>query len=98
MVLIDISGLGHVLVMDRFFGHGSFTSGDGFNVSCYACVFTLLLSPGLADLITHRSNPTVGAQYRWTGLYAPRGIMSPAFWSLLQGALITGGQCAHFGW
>ncbi|OCK91861.1 putative amino acid permease [Cenococcum geophilum 1.58] len=32
--------------------------------------------------------PVVGAQYRWTGLYAPR-IMTPAFWSLLQGWLTT---------
>lgn len=30
-------------------------------------------------------NPTVGAQYRWTGLYAPRTAISPAFWSLMQG-------------
>jgi choline transport protein len=29
--------------------------------------------------------PVVGAQYRWTALYAPRGFGSPAFWSLLQG-------------
>ncbi|OCK80086.1 amino acid transporter [Lepidopterella palustris CBS 459.81] len=31
--------------------------------------------------------PVVGAQYRWTGLYAPRGVMTPAFWSLMQGWL-----------
>lgn len=30
-------------------------------------------------------NPTVGAQYRWSALYAPKGLGSPAFWSLLQG-------------
>lgn len=30
----------------------------------------------------------VGAQYRWTGLYAPR-VMTPAFWSLVQGWLTT---------
>lgn len=29
--------------------------------------------------------PVVGAQYRWTALYAPKKFMSPAFWSLLQG-------------
>ncbi|KIW99848.1 uncharacterized protein Z518_10776 [Rhinocladiella mackenziei CBS 650.93] len=29
--------------------------------------------------------PVVGAQYRWTALYSPKGFMSPAFWSLLQG-------------
>jgi len=29
----------------------------------------------------------VGAQYRWTGLYAPR-IMTPAFWSLIQGEFV----------
>lgn len=31
------------------------------------------------------STPVVGAQYRWSALYAPRGFGSPAFWSLLQG-------------
>ncbi|KAF2816758.1 amino acid transporter [Mytilinidion resinicola] len=33
--------------------------------------------------------PVVGAQYRWSGLYAPHGIMTPAFWSLIQGWLTT---------
>lgn len=32
--------------------------------------------------------PVVGAQYRWSGLYAPR-FMTPAFWSLIQGWLTT---------
>jgi choline transport protein len=34
-------------------------------------------------------NPTVGAQYRWTALYAPPELMSPAFWGLLQGWIIV---------
>lgn len=34
------------------------------------------------------STPVVGAQYRWTGLYAPRA-MTPAFWSLMQGIMST---------
>ena len=37
-------------------------------------------------------NPTVGAQYRWCGLYAPPGVMSPAFWALIQGWVTV------FGW
>ncbi|KAK5166550.1 uncharacterized protein LTR77_008093 [Saxophila tyrrhenica] len=37
-------------------------------------------------------NPTVGAQYRWSGLYAPPGIMSPAFWGLITGWVTV------FGW
>lgn len=37
-------------------------------------------------------NPTVGAQYRWTALYAPPGVMSPAFWALIQGWVTV------FGW
>jgi hypothetical protein len=36
------------------------------------------------------TDPTVGAQYRWSALYAPR-VMSPAFWSLLQGMNLTTG-------
>jgi len=36
--------------------------------------------------------PVVGAQYRWTGLYAPPRIMTPAFWGLLQGWITV------FGW
>lgn len=37
-------------------------------------------------------NPTVGAQYRWSALYAPKGLGSPAFWGLVQGWLTV------FGW
>lgn len=37
-------------------------------------------------MLTASSNPTVGAQYRWTALYAPPRFLSPAFWSLLQGS------------
>lgn len=37
-------------------------------------------------------NPTVGAQYRWSALYAPRRFGSPAFWGLIQGWITV------FGW
>lgn len=37
-------------------------------------------------------NPTVGAQYRWSALYAPKGFGSPAFWGLIQGWITV------FGW
>ncbi|OCK83721.1 amino acid transporter [Lepidopterella palustris CBS 459.81] len=45
---------------------------------------TSALALSLAELAS--ITPTVGAQYRWTGLYAPKA-MSPAFWSLMQGWL-----------
>ena len=37
-------------------------------------------------------NPTVGAQYRWSGLYAPPRFMPPAFWALITGWVTV------FGW
>lgn len=37
-------------------------------------------------------NPTVGAQYRWSALYAPKGFGPPAFWGLIQGWITV------FGW
>jgi choline transport protein len=37
-------------------------------------------------------NPTVGAQYRWSALYAPKGFGPPAFWGLVQGWITV------FGW
>ncbi|KAK3686558.1 hypothetical protein LTR37_019697 [Vermiconidia calcicola] len=37
-------------------------------------------------------NPTVGAQYRWAALYAPKGCGPPAFWGLIQGWVTV------FGW
>ena len=33
-------------------------------------------------------NPVVGAQYRWTALYAPK-VLRPEFWGLMQGTLAT---------
>ncbi|EON66704.1 hypothetical protein W97_05950 [Coniosporium apollinis CBS 100218] len=45
---------------------------------------TLALAASLAELAS--IHPYVGAQYRWTGMYAPRA-MTPAFWSLMQGWL-----------
>ena len=48
---------------------------------CWVGTFACTIS--LAELAS--INPTVGAQYRWTSLFAPRGVMSPAFWGLLQG-------------
>ncbi|KAK5730374.1 hypothetical protein LTR15_000311 [Elasticomyces elasticus] len=45
---------------------------------------SLAIAASLGELAS--ITPVVGAQYRWTGLYAPRA-MSPAFWSLLQGWL-----------
>lgn len=44
---------------------------------------SLSLALSLAEMAS--ITPVVGAQYRWSALYAPRGFGSPAFWSLLQG-------------
>ena len=44
---------------------------------------TTAVAASLAEMAS--INPTVGAQYRWSALYAPGGFGSPAFWSLLQG-------------
>ncbi|KAK6369786.1 hypothetical protein LTS17_009236 [Exophiala oligosperma] len=46
-------------------------------------VGSLSLALSLAEMAS--ITPVVGAQYRWSALYAPRGFGSPAFWSLLQG-------------
>lgn len=51
---------------------------------------TLIAWIGSAAIVASLSemasiNPTVGAQYRWTAMFAPRSVISPAFWSLLQG-------------
>ncbi|KAK5710287.1 hypothetical protein LTR17_018993 [Elasticomyces elasticus] len=51
-----------------------------------AGVGSLAIAASLGELASISSTPVVGAQYQWTGLYAPRA-MSPAFWSLLQGWL-----------
>lgn len=55
-----------------------------------AWVGTSALAASLAELAS--ITPVVGAQYRWTGLYAPPRVMSPAFWGLLQGWITV------FGW
>jgi len=48
------------------------------------CIFgTTALAASLGEMAS--ITPVVGAQYRWTALYAPKRVMSPAFWSLLQG-------------
>ncbi|ETN42760.1 uncharacterized protein HMPREF1541_01918 [Cyphellophora europaea CBS 101466] len=46
-------------------------------------VGTLTIALSLAEMAS--ITPVVGAQYRWTALYSPRGFGPPAFWSLLQG-------------
>jgi hypothetical protein len=75
----DRAGLGYTPLHYRFHGNRCVAGRDGLNVShslpCLYCIS--------AD--KNRSTPVVGAQYRWTALYAPRKVMSPAFWSLLQG-------------
>lgn len=48
-----------------------------------AWIGSLAIALSLAEMAS--INPTVGAQYRWTGLYAPPEVFSPAFWGLLQG-------------
>jgi choline transport protein len=48
-----------------------------------AWIGSLALAASLAEMAS--MNPTVGAQYRWTSRFAPRGFGSPAFWGLLQG-------------
>ncbi|ERF75937.1 hypothetical protein EPUS_01303 [Endocarpon pusillum Z07020] len=54
----------------------------------YGMILSAVGSAALAASLGEMASidPTVGAQYRWTALYAPR-VMSPAFWSLLQGWL-----------
>ncbi|KAJ9613138.1 hypothetical protein H2200_003079 [Cladophialophora chaetospira] len=48
------------------------------------CLFgSVAIALSLAEMAS--ITPVVGAQYRWTALYSPRGFLSPAFWSLLQG-------------
>ncbi|KAF2461493.1 amino acid/polyamine transporter I [Lineolata rhizophorae] len=49
-----------------------------------ATIGSLSLSCSLAEMAS--ITPVVGAQYRWTSLYAPR-VMSPEFWGLVQGWL-----------
>jgi choline transport protein len=49
----------------------------------FAWIGSLAIALSLAEMAY--INPIVGAQYRWTSLYAPPGFMSPAFWGLLQG-------------
>lgn len=51
--------------------------------SIIAWIGSLSLAASLAEMAS--INPTVGAQYRWTSMFAPRGLGRPAFWGLLQG-------------
>jgi choline transport protein len=56
----------------------------------FAWIGTTALAASLAEMAS--ITPVVGAQYRWTALYAPPRLMSPAFWGLLQGWITV------FGW
>lgn len=47
---------------------------------------SVALAASLAEMASIK--PVVGAQYRWTAMFAPR-FMSPAFWGLLQGMFIS---------
>lgn len=53
-----------------------------------AWVGSLALGASLAEMAS--MNPTVGAQYRWTSKFAPPGLMTPAFWGLIQGWITVG--------
>ncbi len=55
-----------------------------------AWIGTTALAASLAEMAS--ITPVVGAQYRWTSLYAPPRFMTPAFWGLLQGWITV------FGW
>lgn len=48
-----------------------------------AWIGSTAMAVSLAEMAS--MNPTVGAQYRWTSMFAPPGVMSRAFWGLLQG-------------
>ncbi|KAF2840590.1 amino acid permease [Patellaria atrata CBS 101060] len=52
----------------------------------YGMILTIIGSLSIAASLGEMAsiNPTVGAQYRWSALYAPRA-MEPNFWGLLQG-------------
>lgn len=56
---------------------------DGFNVRRNLILADLPCKDPITQAAFSR-DPVVGAQYRWTALYAPR-FMSPEFWSLIQG-------------
>src|ERR1700722_13518201 len=80
--LPDIIDIWYHSCMDRLYCDSCLARGNGFNVSSHQVVrFTILTNP--------TRTPTVGAQYRWTGLYAPPKLMTPAFWGLLQGACLS---------
>ena len=48
-----------------------------------AWIGSMTMAASLAEMAS--MNPTVGAQYRWTSLFAPPRVLTPAFWGLLQG-------------
>ena len=50
-----------------------------------AWVGSLAMAASLAEMAS--ISPTVGAQYRWTAMFRPPGIMTGAFWALIQGWL-----------
>jgi len=51
--------------------------------SLIAWIGSMAMAASLAEMAS--MNPTVGAQYRWTSMFAPPRVLSPAFWGLLQG-------------
>jgi amino acid transporter len=78
----------------------SFQSGllNGGPVSLvYGIILAGLGSSALALSLSEMASidPTVGAQYRWTSRYCPRG-MNPRFWGLLQGVCCLFSAMNHY--
>lgn len=61
----------------RIMPHSALSCGDGIDVSPVRSALKHLVM-----LLTHRSDPVVGAQYRWSAQFAP---IWPRFWGLFQG-------------
>ncbi len=51
--------------------------------SLIAWIGSMAMAASLAEMAS--LNPTMGAQYRWTSMFAPPRVPSPAFSGLLQG-------------
>jgi hypothetical protein len=68
--------LRHDHVWTRRHRNGSFACRDGFHVRH--------LRTHLRSVLIRFSDPVVGAQYRWSARWAPRG-MNKKFWGLFQG-------------
>lgn len=72
----------------------------GFGASAVAISLAELASmyvlppPSPSSAYLYHSDPTVGAQYRWSAHLAPR---APRFWGLLQGALVLPRPAAALG-